>query len=231
MRRFINSVDPSGPIVIGGESGVGKCIVARKILENLYPDLSNPYERILKVDEVGLPENPEGVIVTSEMTRFRELEDEGYSALWIAPLRARIEDIPIFVEYFVSRGEVDEIWMEKDRMNKLLSYWWPYNVSELKRVLKSEDGMELLPYGRLREILSHYSATRILSIKMESFWDDLGSNVNPGKFFHLFLESIEKEFIKSALKHCSYSKKETSELLNIHRNTLNQKIKKLGIKL
>ncbi|HRZ80468.1 MAG TPA: helix-turn-helix domain-containing protein [bacterium] len=82
----------------------------------------------------------------------------------------------------------------------------------------------------MKKILSNYSATEIVSIKVESFWSELGDNVNPGKFYQLFIDSIERVLIKSALKQCDGSISKTAQLLNIHRNTLAQKMKKFRIK-
>ncbi len=230
MRRFINRVDYEKPILIGGEPGVGKKFLAVNIIKSYEKDIRNPFEHIVFVED-SIQEFAGGnIYITTGKKLFDTLEPRFASSLWISPLRERIEDIPIFIEYFLSNAGRDETWYKKDDLNKLLSYWWPYNVCELKRVLTEPDGWKMLPYSRLRDILAHYSATTVLSIKMENFWNEFENDMNAGSFYQLFMETVDKEFIKSALKRCNNSKKDTANLLDIHRNTLIQKIKKLGIK-
>lgn len=230
MRRFVSRVTPGNPVLIGGEHGVGKKLLAKKIIEAYYKGSSNPSGKIFCADHFEPEMLGDSILITTDRAKFDALSVKIKKNIWIAPLRDRLEDIPVFVDHFSSNCPDRENWYASDKMNRLLSYWWPLNVAELKNVICSETGAEMLPYSRLKTILAHFPATKIVSTKMESFWDDLGKNVNPGKFFHLFLESVEKEFIKSALKRCKGSINETAELLDIHRNTLNQKIKKLGIK-
>jgi len=237
MRRFISRVEPVRPVLIGGEPGTGKKFLAENIINTYYRDDDNFYSKIYyagsKNDKIFTDKAllKEKIVLTDSKDVFDTLSPQVEENIWIPPLRDRIEDIPILVDHFTADTETSEFWHMKEKMTFLLGYWWPYNISELKRVVTSREGINQLPYSknRIKEIVSHFSVTKIVSIKMETFWDELGSGVNPGKFFHLFLESIEREFIKTALKRCNGSRKETSDLLNIHRNTLNQKIKKYRI--
>jgi arginine utilization regulatory protein len=48
--------------------------------------------------------------------------------------------------------------------------------------------------------------------------------------FREVIEELEKNLIKAALKKTNYNKKKAAELLNIHRNTFNIKVKKYKIK-
>ena len=231
MRRFVTKVQPGKPILIGGEPGVGKNHLARKIVKTYYKNdgIRSAFSRIVKA-EYGLPDPlTDELVLVEERSEFDELAARIPQNLWIAPLRERLEDIPPLLEHFITRSDDYDFWCTQENLSKLLAYWWPYNVEELRRVVTSKEGQKFLRYVRIREILAHFPANKLVSMKMESFWDDLGKNVRPGKFFQLFLDSVEREFIKAALKHCDWSVGETAELLDIHRNTLNQKIRKYRI--
>ena len=48
--------------------------------------------------------------------------------------------------------------------------------------------------------------------------------------FREVIEEMESNLIKAALKKTGYNKKKAAELLKLHRNTLNIKVKKYKIK-
>ncbi len=231
MRRFVTKVHPGKPILIGGEPGVGKNHLARKIVNTYYKNdgIRSAFSRIVKA-EFGLPDPlTDELVLVEERSQFDELAARIPQNLWIAPLRERLEDIPPLLEHFITRSDDYDFWCSQENLAKLLAYWWPYNVEELRRVVTTKEGHKQLPYERIREILTHFPANKLVSMKMEGFWDDLGKNVRPGKFFQMFLDSVEREFIKTALRRCEWSVSETAEMLDIHRNTLNQKIRKYRI--
>jgi len=236
IREFILDCSGKEKILIGGEPGVGKFFVAKEIVRYAKSSFRTA-DSIIEVKSINdslfamISKEEPLILVVEEKKSFDLLKDKMDDSLWIYPLRERIEDIPILIDHFASKSNNPEIWHNKKMMQTLLNYWWPFNTAELKRVVTTDDGLSLLPFAnkRVKMIMSQYSATEIISMKMDSFWNDLGKDNDPGKFYHLFLDSIEKAFINSALKKCNDSVKETAELLHIHRNTLSKKIKKLGI--
>jgi len=231
MRRFVTKVQPGKSILIGGEPGVGKYHLARKIVNTYYKNdgIRSRYARIVKA-EFGLPDPlTDEVVLVEDIAQFEELSTRIPQALWIPPLRERLEDIPPLLECFVTRSDDYDFWCLPENLSHLLAYWWPYNVAELRRVVTTRQVGEDLPHARTREILSHLPANQLISMKMESFWENIGKNARPGKFFQLFLDSVEREFIKTALSRCEWSVGETARLLDMHRNTLNQKMRKFRI--
>lgn len=229
MRKFLQYSTKKGTYLIGGESGTGKNFLASLIIKKLYEN----EERRVTVKLQG-PEDLKGqgkIYITEDRSLFDAVSKVVTSSIWLEPLRDRSIDIAELTEYFITESKASpDRWYTPRSMKLLVDYWWPYNLKELKRVVTTDDGYKLLPYANLNKILSNYSATEVVSIKVEGFWSELGENVNPGKFYQLFLDSIERVLIKSALKQCSGSVSKTAELLNIHRNTLSQKIKKFRIK-
>lgn len=230
MRRFLQYARKDGKYLIGGESGTGRHFLASLMNSKLYGSEHSP-----AIIKLSAPEDlsKEGhIFITSNKQLFEASSLIMTSSIWLDPLREREIDIAELTEFFIQQsGASSERWYTAKSMKLLVDYWWPYNVKELKKVVTTEEGYKALPYANMKKILSNYSATEIVSIKVESFWGELGENVSPGKFYQLFIDSIERVFIKSALKQCGGSISKTAQLLNIHRNTLTQKMKKFRIKL
>ncbi len=230
MRRFLQKVLPGRSYLIGGEPGTGKEFLAKEIRKKVFSSNQDKPE-IIKIKSLADFKDSSSIYLVESEELFEAGSIIVKDSIWLEPLREREADIVELTEFFVQRAGVDEErWNTPKSMKLLIDYWWPYNISELKRVVTSKEGYKLLPYANMKKILSNYSATEIVSMKVESFYDELGENVNPGKFYHLFIDSIERAFIKSALKQCGGSITKTSKLLNVHRNTLSQKIKKFKIK-
>ncbi|HQI05568.1 MAG TPA: helix-turn-helix domain-containing protein [bacterium] len=229
MRQFLQYATKKGTYLIGGESGTGKEFLASLMIKKLYEN--DDRELIVKIKRPEDLSRDGRIYITENRDIFDAVSKVVSASVWIEPLRERQIDIAELTEYFITEAKVSsDRWYTPKSMKLLVDYWWPYNIRELKRVVTTEDGYKLLPYANMKKILSNYSATEIVSIKIESFWGELGENVNPGKFYQLFIDSIERAFIKSALKQCGGSVTKTSQLLKIHRNTLAQKMKKFRIK-
>ncbi|MGI6394771.1 MAG: helix-turn-helix domain-containing protein [bacterium] len=230
MRKFLQYSSKKGKYLIGGEPGTGKRFLASLMIQKSFGEGSGD-GLIVKVSNPEDFDKEGWIYITENRDIFQAFSKVIITSIWIDALRERQIDIAELTEYFTTQARVSsDRWYTPKSMKLLVDYWWPYNIRELKRVVVSSDGYKLLPYTNMKKILSNYSVTEIVSIKIESFWNELGDNVNPGKFYQLFIDSIEKAFIKSALKQCGGSITKTSSLLKIHRNTLTQKMKKLGIK-
>jgi len=231
MRKYLRYADRKSRHLIGGESGTGKRFLIKSLISKFFKgkNVSPEIVHVKKAEDFS----KDAQFFTTES---KHLFDVGStvidSCLWIEPLRERSIDVAELTEYFLQTEAIEtDRWYTSRSMKLLTDYWWPYNIKELKRVVTTDDGYKLLPYANLSKILSNYSATEIVSIKVESFLEELGDSVKPGKFYHLFLDSIERAFLKASLKQCDGSITKTSQLLNIHRNTLSQKIKKFRIKI
>lgn len=229
MRKMLRNAEPNGTYLIGGEHGTGKGFLAGLIAAKISKeDVEKNIIRVKKVEDF----RKKGVVyITENRILFDMRAGRFTSALWLAPLRERASDLSELIEYFIQESGTDSTyWYENERIKLLLSYWWPFNIQELKRVVGTENGDKLLPFSNLDKILPNYSATEILKLKIDGLFGELGKSRNAGKIYQLFLDSVESVFIESALKYCSGSVSKTAAFLNIHRNTLTQKIKKLKIK-
>lgn len=229
MRRMLRNAEPNGTYLIGGEPGTGKGFLAGLIASKISRD--DAEKNIIRVKKIEDFRKKGIVYITENRILFDMRSDRFTSTLWLAPLRERETDLSELIEYFIQESGINSnYWYENERIKLLLSYWWPFNIQELKRVVGTENGADLLPFSNLDKILPNYSATEILRLKIDGLFGELGKTKNAGKIYQLFLDSVEGVFIESALKHCGGSVSKTADFLSVHRNTLTQKIKKLKIK-
>ncbi|MBP5406700.1 hypothetical protein J6Z19_06075 [bacterium] len=229
MRKMLRNAEPDGTYLIGGEPGTGKGFLAGLIASKITKEEAE--KNIIRVKKIEDFRKKGIVYITENRILFDMRAERFTSSLWLAPLRERQSDMSELIEYFIQESGTDSsFWYENDRINLLLSYWWPFNIQELKRVVGTEDGVKLLPFENLDKILPNYSATEILKIKIDGLFDELGKSQNAGKIYQLFLDSVESVFIESALKYCGGSVSKTADFLSVHRNTLTKKIGKLNIK-
>ena len=228
MRKLLRNAEPGGTYLIGGEPGTGKGFLAGLIATKIGKDEAE--KNIVRVKKVEDFRKNGLVFITENRSLFDMRAEKFSSSLWLLPLRERKTDLSELIEYFIQEGGVVSMrWYEKDALSLLTSYWWPFNIQELKRVVGTEEGYKLLPYQNIGKILSNYSATEILRAKIGNLFDDLGKDSNAGRIYQLFIDSVEGVFIEEALKYCGGSVSKTADFLSIHRNTLTQKIKKLKI--
>ena len=144
----------------------------------------------------------------------------------IPPLRERKEDIPILVEHFIQRYNVqfrkNVKGITPEGMKLLINYSWPGNVRELKNaieramILVDRDTIDVqeLPIRILdpgaAATLSRVSGDHLVKLPIE------GAG----------LELIEKELIQQALQYANNNKTKAAKLLKISRDTLRYKVKK-----
>lgn len=138
--------------------------------------------------------------------------------LHMPPLRERLEDIPLLVEYFLERyNRRRQISVEKvspEAMAIMQSYHWPGNVRELEntieRALILEEG----------DILTLKSLPMQLAVETKTF-----TQGRP-----LALAQVEKEHIIYVLKLVNQNRSKAASLLGIDRKTLYNKLDKYGLK-
>ena len=132
------------------------------------------------------------------------------------PLRERLEDIPLIVQYYVdifARKQGKDIVSVPVKVVKALqSYTWPGNVRELENVLE-------------RSVISTSGSKLHLSDELRK--DDQAS---PGGFKSL--HDMERDYIVKVLEKTDWKvsgKNSAAEILSLDRSTLRGRMKKLGI--
>ncbi len=137
---------------------------------------------------------------------------------YLPPLRERLEDIPLLVEYFIKKAAVThgvpEKKISKQALSKLMSYNWPGNIRELRYIIEravilskretiTEEDIELHPIEKKEKKQSN-------------------EELKP-------LVELEKDAIEKALRLYK-NKKEAARVLGIDPSTLYRKMKRYGIK-
>ena len=188
-------------------------------LKNIVVDV-----RIIAATNIDLKE-------AMEQQRFRE--DLYYRlnviSISLPPLRERRRDIPLLAEHFVrhfsKENDRPDCHLDPSTLKLLMECDWPGNVRELENVM--ERAVVLAPdEGRITQELFPREVLNSSSMGLGS----LSSLENGGTLKDLVLE-YEKKLIMTALQKADWSQKKAASLLRINRSTLNEKLKRLQIKI
>ena len=141
----------------------------------------------------------------------------------IAPLRERIEDIPLLVQTFVKKFAPDrDVTVAQDAMRRLMAYAWPGNVRQLENAIE-------------RAIAMSGSRTQIdvgdlpadLQATGEAMTKPLVELPVSGVDLPALIAQIEKDMIGRALTRTEQNKGAAARLLGLKRTTLVEKLKRL----
>ena len=163
----------------------------------------------------------------------------------LPPLRSRREDIPALVEHFLEKynreNGRDLSRVSRETLTTFLRYPWPGNVRELENmieravVLSKTD--ELTP--DLLPLAIRMFAAQTRGDGADASIDGLSERLaeaavrqyaaSEGKVHELVIQQIERHLLKHALRHNGGVKIRTADFLGINRNTLNKKVKDLGL--
>lgn len=148
--------------------------------------------------------------------------------LRIPSLRERTSDIPRLIDYFLKRAcaRVGKpiSGMDEEAMQALLRYRWPGNVRELENVIEravilsrhASLGLGDLPDGLL---VSSPSSLPIRSVATNG----------QDTMLKAVLQAPERDLILKVLAEVRWNRSEAAERLGIHRSTLYNKMRHLGI--
>src|SRR4051794_20213495 len=166
-------------------------------------------------------------------------------SIYLPPLRNRREDIPRLIDYFLDKyNAVNDRKLRRisrDMLNVLLRYPWPGNVRELENAIEravvlsqDEDFTEdLLPLSV--RMFAQQRRTSQSSESIETLTRRLSDQaitdyeLREGEIYQLVIDQIEHALIDRALAKCGGVKTKAADFLGINRNTLNKKVKELGI--
>lgn len=145
--------------------------------------------------------------------------------LVIPDLCKRKEDIPILVEHFIKKynDKCSKFFsgISKEVMDIFMEYSWPGNVRELEHAIESAvslyDG-DLIREEHLPFQFKNYHPTYSSSLDT--------SVIQP---LNIAVDKVEREIIISALEQTDYNIAKAAKLINVPRQTLQYKIKKLDI--
>jgi two-component system response regulator HydG len=137
-------------------------------------------------------------------------------------LRERKEDIPLLANYFLKKYSTEEgrqvPELSTEATNMLVQYNWPGNIRELENTIQRNI---VLAKGNVIDSIE------MPNPKINAVAADAGSNR-----FKTMIEN-ERDHIIAVLESCNWKisgKGGAAEILDVNANTLNSRIKKLGIK-
>jgi Nif-specific regulatory protein len=165
--------------------------------------------------------------------------------IYLPPLRNRREDIPRLIDFFLDKYNLQNDRklrrISRDMLNVLLRYPWPGNVRELENAIEravvlsnDEDFNEALLPLSVRMFAAQRRTTQS-SESIETLTRRLADQaiadyeLREGEIYQLVIDQIEHALIDRALAKCGGVKTKAADFLGINRNTLNKKVKDLGI--
>ena len=144
----------------------------------------------------------------------------------LPPLRKRKGDIELLANYFLDKfnrklnQNIEGITV--DAMEVLKSYRWPGNIRELENLIE-----------RLVVLRANERWIDTKDLPFELLYNE-ESNQDNRQLEQGLIEArqvFERNYIQRALRICNWNQAKTARMLNIHRNTLLQKIKAFDIQL
>lgn len=163
----------------------------------------------------------------------------------IPPLRERVEDIPILVEYFLEKyareygKEVPSL--SDDALSCLAHYSYPGNVRELENLIqrmivltrgnyigRADLSKEVGFPGALEDQTPQTSSIRVQPVSSTSVEGTVGSD-DLHRVSRQATEGVEREMILKALNECRWKRGEAAKKLGISRRSLLRKMNKYSI--
>jgi Nif-specific regulatory protein len=184
-----------------------------------------------------------------EVAKGRFREDLYYRlnvvTIQLPALRNRREDIPRLIDYFFDKFNAENAKnlnkISRELLNMLVRYPWPGNVRELENaieravVLSRSDTLteDLLPTAI--RTFAQQGRSNPASEDLDGLANRLAEQsiseyaLREGQIYDLVVRQVEKALIEKALQRCDDVKIKAADFLGINRNTLNKKVKELGI--
>jgi two-component system, NtrC family, nitrogen regulation response regulator GlnG len=159
------------------------------------------------------------------------------AAIFLPPLRDRLEDIPLLINFFVKKSSQENrkplMKLSPSALKMLLAFPWPGNIRELKNVINSAivfskgdtllpDDFESLLYGRPDDLQK-------LSVQenyatFQPLFEEIARN-QEGAVFENFISQAEEALFRLAMTKQKNNEVHAAKFLGISRNTLRQRLK------
>lgn len=140
----------------------------------------------------------------------------------VPALRERKEDIALFAEYFLEQSNKElgkhVSGFAHDVRIRLMEYYWPGNIRELKNVIRRSVLLATSEY-----ITQDTLPAEIITPVTQSIFDDQPKVANPD--LKAAQERTERALIEETLKKVRYNKSKAAKMLNIDRKTLYNKLR------
>ncbi|MCD6389015.1 MAG: sigma-54-dependent Fis family transcriptional regulator [Desulfobulbaceae bacterium] len=170
-------------------------------------------------------------ILEDEVKKGRFREDLYYrlTVLPISapPLRERVTDIPLLVDYFLEKlnhAKKRSIkGFSQDVMSSFMNYAWPGNVRELENVMERMVILAESEFLTLEDLPEHFLEAR------DAVVSEIYEIPAQGFYLSKVVAHFEKKLIIQALGQTKWVKNQAAKLLNVNRTTLLEKMKRFKI--
>ena len=143
----------------------------------------------------------------------------------IQPLKNRVSDIPLLVEYFSEKISTNYNLQKMNidtNNNYLLNYDWPGNVRELRNLIERIAILSPETSDKISNIIKESLKTP--DIKIETSENPLSIPLKEAR------ENFEKEYLTTQLRKFNGNISKTADFVGMERSALHRKLKGLGIK-
>ncbi|MEG0773953.1 sigma 54-interacting transcriptional regulator [Clostridium sp.] len=159
----------------------------------------------------------------------------------LPPLRERIDDIPLLIEFFMNNLSKSlnkrKVEISEEYLEYLVKYSWPGNIRELENVIELIINTESIPMALERKMIESQKTTfkkEIMNFNSEiiensPLKDFMRDEVSSKECFKL--EYVEKQHILCVLEKFRGNITSAARALGLGRNTLYRKLDKYGIQL
>tara|TARA_Y100000588_G_scaffold288831_1_gene307319 strand:+ start:7326 stop:8765 length:1440 start_codon:yes stop_codon:yes gene_type:complete len=170
--------------------------------------------------------------------------------LRLPPLRERVEDIPILLQYFIEIFDTSRPSpgpFSPEAISRLKAYNWPGNVRELKNFVQRVCALytdELITdkivkaalldtYENQKEIkeISGDGLARTIDRHLEKYFTAHKNTLPASGLYERILREIERPLLSRTLAATKGNQIKAAEILGINRNTLRAKIRKLDVRV
>ena len=158
----------------------------------------------------------------------------GVVTVFIPPLRERFGDIPLLIEKFISKYnalfQMNVLGVKQNVLQSFQDYHWPGNVRELEHIIEASMNLlldeewiefEHLPFHYRTKSTHKEQSTN--SITFDHFLNEEKTHLKDQ------LELFELKYIKHFLSKNDFSITKTAKQLGLSRQSLQYRIKKLGL--
>ena len=146
----------------------------------------------------------------------------------LLPLRDRIEDIPLLLNYFSKKiAELNGITETKldTNLDLFYKYDWPGNVRELRNLVERISILSLNENkSNINQLVQDALIQKNISKNQDSYENVLSYPLKEAR------EKFEKNYLTSQLKKHKGNISKTAEFVGMERSALHRKLKSLGIK-
>lgn len=202
----------------------------RVLQEGTYLPVGSTTPRRCNVRIIAATNKPVQEMI--ESGRFREDLYYRINVINVAlpPLRERMEDIPILIDYFLKK-RCDEVGLSlksfsKRAMEKLLDHAWPGNVRELQNEV--ERAVVLADQDKVIDL--EMLSSRVTDAQIPRQGGAVaGVGLNTAGNLKKAVEELEAFMIQEGLVRCSYNKSKLARELGISRASLISKVAKYAL--